>query len=252
LTSGEFQPAEGKEPNRLRLVNDSPGPRLFPLHEFVPPTISLNSYVIRGRVKYDGVQGVGFLEMRSHFPEQGAYFSRTLGTGGPMGRLTGTSGWRDFSLPFDKADLAGPEKLVLNLHLEGPGTVEIADLELWSPADELSVAGAWWPDRTGGVIGGLGGAILGTFLGGVLAPLMALGKARRFVTASFVLVGAVCVVVLLLGIVAVASGQPYGVSYPLLLLGGLGTFFSVFGWRMAGRKYHEAELRRMTALDVAG
>ncbi|MDZ4687319.1 MAG: hypothetical protein SH850_19785 [Planctomycetaceae bacterium] len=254
LTSGTFVAADGKEPDRLQLVHEAKEPRLFALHEFVPPSMSQPSYVVRGKVKYAGVQGQGYLELWNHFANQEAYFTRTMANGGPLGKIAGTSGWREFSLPFRKGDKTGPEKLVLNLALEGPGTVEISDLELHSPAPEqstMTAAGAWWSDRMGGLVGGLGGSFLGVFLGGCLGPLIGMGKARRFVMASFLVVGVLCAGLLLAGLIAVISGQPYGVYYPLLLLGGLGGFFCVMGLRTAGPKYDAVELRRMTALDAA-
>jgi hypothetical protein len=113
------------------------------------------------------------------------------------------------------------------------------------------VAGAWWTDQRGGLIGGIGGSFLGLFLGGVLGPLIGFGKARRFVTASLIVIGVVCAGMLAAGVVAISFGQPYGVYYPLLLLGGMGVFFSGLSYWTAGRKYHEIELRRMTALDAA-
>lgn len=248
-----FVPADDAGPDRLRMVHESTGPRLFVLHEWSPPKFPQSSYVLRGRVKCEQLKDLGYLELLNQFPGRGTFFTRTLGQGGPMGQLTGTSDWRDVILPFYAADAGQPEKLVLNLSLAGPGIVELTDLELWSPADALPttlVAGAWWSDRTGGLVGGLGGAFLGVFLGGCLGPLIASGKARGFVMASYLAVGVLCVGLLSLGVVAWTIGQPYGVYYPLLLLGGLGAVLSAVGFRQARHKYHDSELRRMTSLDV--
>lgn len=254
LTSGKFVLGEGKTPDRLQLVHDGPGPVLLPLCEFSPPRLTERTYALRAQVKHQGVQGVGYLEMWSHFADGSQYFTRTLATAGPMGQITGFSDGRMISLPFDKADAPSPTKLVVNLYLPGRGIVELTDLELYSPADEFpptSIAGAWWSDRMGGLVGGLGGSFLGVFLGGCLGPLIGMGKARRFVMASFVVVGVLCAGMLVAGVIAVVSGQPYGVYYPLILLGGLGCFFCVMGLLTAGPKYDAVELRRMTALDAA-
>jgi hypothetical protein len=253
LKGASFAPADNTGPDRLRLVHEALEPRLFVLHEWSPPKIPQSSYVLRGRVKYESVQGIGYLELLNQFPSRGSYFTRTLGQGGPMGQLTGTSDWRDVILPFYAGDAGQPEKLVLNLSLAGPGIVELTDLELWSPADELPttlIAGAWWSDRMGGLVGGLGGAFLGVFLGGCLAPLTAMGRARGFVLASLLAIGVLCTGLLILGVLACAIGQPYGVYYPLLLLGGLGAVLSAVGFRQSQLRYHEWELRRMTSLDV--
>jgi len=94
-------------------------------------------FAIVGEVKYEKVTPGGYLEMWSHFaspapgyPEE-AYFTRTLADSGPMGRLDGTSDWREFCLPFDatgtKSKLA---RLEMNLHLTGPGTVHLRNMRL--------------------------------------------------------------------------------------------------------------------------
>ena len=94
-------------------------------------------YAIVGKLKYTNVSAGSYLEMLSYFapdkeggPEQ-MYFSRTLGDSGPMAKLEGTDEGRDFLLPFDatgaKTKLV---RLVLNLHLTGPGGVELSDVKL--------------------------------------------------------------------------------------------------------------------------
>jgi hypothetical protein len=73
------------------------------------PPISATVYAIIGKIKYESVEGDGFLEMWNYFPpaKPGSpgekYFSRTLGDSGPMGKITGSSDWRVFKLPFDRA-----------------------------------------------------------------------------------------------------------------------------------------------------
>lgn len=248
--SGEIVPAGVDGPARLRLVHSHPEPRQFALVEFAPPPIADSTYAIRGRVRYSGVTGQGYLELLNHFPGKGVFFTRTLSEGGPMGRIEGTSDWRDFQLPFHQGTLHGPEKLVMNLSLAGPGTVEITDLELHVPADWATAGSSWWSDRIGGLIGGLGGAFLGIFLGGCLAPLAQRGKARRFVTASLIGTTFVCSVILLIGLVALALRQPYNVYFPLLLLGGLGSSLSLVQLRTVQRKYRDSELQRIAALDA--
>ena len=48
-----------------------------------------------------------------------------------MGRLDGSSGWRTFVLPFtNREGGAAPQKLVVNVVLQGAGTVEIGPLEI--------------------------------------------------------------------------------------------------------------------------
>jgi len=49
------------------------------------PKLAHHTYAIVGRVKYENVKGTGYLEMWNTFPDGGAYFSRTLASGGPTG-----------------------------------------------------------------------------------------------------------------------------------------------------------------------
>src|SRR5258706_160420 len=65
-------------------------------------------YAIIGKIKYESVEGDGFLEMWNYFPPakpgspEEKYFSRTLGESGPMGKITGSSDWRVFKVPFNR------------------------------------------------------------------------------------------------------------------------------------------------------
>jgi hypothetical protein len=47
-----------------------------------------------------------------------------------MMRLQGTSGWREFILPFDATGAPPPTKLVINVVFEGRGVVFLSPLTL--------------------------------------------------------------------------------------------------------------------------
>src|SRR3989304_6186746 len=70
------------------------------LAEIANPGITKDRYVVRGRVRYRGVSGEGYLEMWNVFGDGGRYFTRTLGDAGPLQKITGSSEWRDFGLDF--------------------------------------------------------------------------------------------------------------------------------------------------------
>ncbi len=254
LASGGVTPAgQGNECESLALSNQSSQPVRIELLVIDQPGITGPVYALRGRIRYEGVEGVGYLEMWSHFPDGSAYFSRSLAGQGLLASLSGTSAWRDMALPFSAAGTAKrPSKLVLNLVLPGKGRVWIGPLSLFQykeGEDPLASSAAWWTERDGGLIGGVGGSVLG-LIGALIGMLSARGRSRSIVMGAMAVVAIVGAFALITGIVAAAHGQPYGVYYPLLLGGGLG--FTLFGGLrpIVRRRYDAIELRRMSAADV--
>src|SRR5215470_6609986 len=181
LTAGKLT---GAPDNALEVDDHGVGAMSATVLTIVQPKITTDSYAITGEVRYDNVEGDGFLEMWSHFGETAAYFSRTLGLAGPMAKLTGSSDWRAFTLPFNaKGASSRPSKLVLNVQLPGKGSVLLRNLKLVQSTSFEGAAtqtGAWWSDRTAGIVGGVGGALIGC-LGALIEWLAARGKAHRFV-----------------------------------------------------------------------
>ena len=72
--------------------------------------------------------------------------------------------------------------------------------------------------KSGGV-GGIGGSLIGC-LGALIGILASIGKARRFVLITTVILIVAGILLVIGGIVAVAMKQPYGVWYPMVLSGG--------------------------------
>jgi predicted Ser/Thr protein kinase len=121
------------------VTNTTDAAMQWPVLKIDKPPITSMHYALTGEIKYDGVQGAGYLEMWSYFPPagpgqpEGQFFSRTLGRvgSGPMARITGTSDWRTFELPFDHTGLANPPtRLEVNIFLPGRGVVFIDSLKL--------------------------------------------------------------------------------------------------------------------------
>ncbi len=255
LSVGEI--VEGREPGpteMLRVENKDDSSQAFAVLKLDQPGITTTRYALTGRVRYADVEDVGYLEMWSVFADKGEYFSRTLGDSGLMQSLKGSSDWRPFSLPFFSNEKHGPPtRLIVNVVLPGKGTVDLSPLELVQyeqSQDPLVMPGAWWGDRTSGLIGGICGAVFGSF-GGLLGLLLGLGKARTFVLTLakvLLLLGAVS---LAMGLLALALGQPYAVWYPLILLGIIVTAVLGANLRTFRRRYDELELRRMSAMDTA-
>jgi hypothetical protein len=247
----------------LKIINTNDTPLQVALLTISNPPVSSLRYAVLGRIKYENVRGDGYLEMWNCFPPlkpglpEGQYFSRTLGVSGEMGKISGTSDWRKFTLPFDRTGASGPPThLDLNLFLSGRGTVYLGSLRLVEYPGGAGPSGpgigrsqAWWSSRQSGLIGGILGSFAG-ILGGVLGCLAGSGKARRFVLLTHKSMIALGWILLAFGIVAVANGQPYHVWYPLLLGGGLAT---VIFWALlpiVRKRYNDLELRRIASVDV--
>ncbi|MCC7375071.1 MAG: hypothetical protein IT581_10465 [Verrucomicrobiales bacterium] len=238
----------------LKLENTNDEPRQVHLLTLPKPGITKSYYVVSGEVKYESVRGTGYLEMWSCFAPatkgqpEAQYFSRTLGTSGRMGHLTGTSDWRPFELPFNSAGAKEPPiRLELNLHLEGRGTVYLSALTL-KEFDKPSWVLEWWTPKSTGMLGGIFGATFG-LLGASVGVLTALGRYRRVVLVLVRTAIVLGVALGALGLVAWISGQPSYVWNVLLMTGLLVT--AIFSTNIGSirRRIEEAELRRMTALD---
>lgn len=223
------------------------------------PSIDGFIYQVGGWVKHEDMAPGSYLEMWSTMADGRRFFTRTLTPSGPMRNLDGTYDWRPFVLPFQSDATAGPPtRLEINVVFAGPGTVHLSPLRIeqypsasgpTTKSEAAGTPGAWWDDRTAGLVGGIGGSILGC-LGGLMGTLGGFGKGRRFVIGLAVLITLSGVAALVVGLVALGVGQPYAVYYPLLLLGGILTVVCGGLLPVIRRRYAEIELRRMTAMDL--
>jgi hypothetical protein len=252
LTSGTVvQSSDRAIGPSLRVVHKGTTPTAFPLLTIEQPGISTMRYALKGRVRYEGVANGSYLEMWNHLPE-GAFFTRSMDLTGPMGRLEGTSTWRDFVLPFNRTGASPPQKLVFNLVLAGPGSVDIGPVTLVQFSTDEHLAGpqgAWWSGRQSALLGSIAGSVLG-LLGVAIGWLGSTGRARGFVLGTLKAFAWLGIVALVLGVAALATGQPYAVYYPLILLGTIGASLGFALPRSVSRRYEELELRRMQALDA--
>lgn len=254
LLTGEIQPGDPPGPEEFLVIkNEQNLPITVSLFALPDPGITTTQYALTGSLSYEGVTGTGYLEMWNHFPDGGAYFSKTLGQSGPMGSLQGSSNWRQFTLPFfSDAKTGAPSKLDFNLVLPGSGTVKLGSLRLVQYPEghnPLLAPQAWWSEQTAGWISGIGGSICGC-LGALIGTLGGLGKARRLVISLCVALIAFGVACLMAGAVALLVSQSYAVYYPLLLGGVICT--AVFGGNLPGicKRYRQIELRRMASMDI--
>ncbi|MGH7950489.1 MAG: hypothetical protein ACREFE_01010, partial [Limisphaerales bacterium] len=249
------------EVSTLKIENTNDTPLQLQLFEISKPAISNLTYGFIGQVKYENVRGDGYLEMWNYFPSSGSsssetkFFSRTLGESGAAGKITGTSNWRMFSLPFNANGASKPpSRLEVNIFLPSRGTVYLRYLTLcqYNVGGSFPVASnSWWSGRTSGLIGGIGGSIIGCF-GALIGCLVGMGKARRFVLAMTKLFIGLGILLTIAGLIAVALKQPYAVWYPLLLLGVILTSVLSMNLRGIKRRYEDLEIRRMASIDAMG
>jgi hypothetical protein len=221
----------------------------IPLATIETPGITRRSYALLGKVKHEGVQGKGYLEIRNYFGDSERYFTRTLSDSGPMKSLEGSSDWREFSLPFTMEDTTKrPSKIQLNITFAGKGTVSIGPVRLVEydeaeiPAPDTS---GWWTEQQGGWLGGVIGCLGGLFgcLGGLAGSLAYRGKARGFSFGVLYVMTVLGILSLLGGLSALAVRQPYHVYFPLLLTGLL---FGALGLGLIPtmrKRYEQAEER---------
>jgi hypothetical protein len=255
LQSARVLPADARTRfETLEIENVRPEGHRVTLLVLNKPGVTSPRYAVRGQVRYERMEGTSYLEMWSVLKGGGEYFSRTLAGVGPLKSLTGSSPWRPFLLPFDTNGQGIPERLIVNVVFGGRGTVYLSPLELVQYSgseDPLTPAGAWWSDRQGGLVGGIAGGSLGV-LGALVGGLAGTGRARRLVLGLLKFMIAASAAALLLGGAALAMRQPYGVYYPLLLMGVIGVAVPAGLLGTLRKRYEQLELRRMSAFDSPG
>jgi len=250
-------------------VTAAPGTQNYSLVEIAAPNISSAVYALQGKIRYENVEGDGYLQLDNHFGAGEVFHTRSVAPMGPLGKVSGSSDWRQFVLPFnasgrDPGESQFPEKLSLRLHLPGNGTVSISNVVLHqfaSGEDPLLLSGNrggqlsghspehWFSSRTSGLLGGIGGGVLGLW-GALIGILAGRGKARGFVLGSTNALLVIALASIVTGVVAMTSGQPYAVYYPLLLIGVIiGIVIGFLRGRVSNR-YEQLELKRMQSMDA--
>jgi MFS family permease len=111
----------------------------------------------------------------------------------------------------------------------------------------------WWDAHDGNLIGGFGGAAIGV-LGGILGTAAAIlaprGRAKGVIFASFIGMSLAGALTLCAGLVALATGQPRHVWYPLVLIGGIVVIVLPMQLPALRGRYRQAEMRRLEAEEL--
>jgi len=235
----------------LELCTPGPGPASLHLVTIDHPSITGPAYAVTGQVRYQGVEGQGYLEMWTVFPDGERFFSRTLASQGALAALHGDSPWRSFELPFDLSGASQlPTRLEINLVLPARGTVWLGPLHLQrSYAPAATGQGGWWSERFATLVGVIVGSVVGV-VGAIVGILGGRGKARRLVLALLVGMIAIGGCLVLVGAAAASSSQPRHVWYPLLAIGGASAIIALVILPVMRRRYAADELRRIVAMDA--
>jgi len=97
----------------------------FRLYEIEGIDVEDTRIVYRAKIRTEDVQGQAYLEMWCEFPGKGEYFSRAL-----HAPLTGSNEWTTQETPFFLKEGENPNRVKLNVVVEGGGTVWIDDVVL--------------------------------------------------------------------------------------------------------------------------
>ncbi len=81
--------------------------------------------VYQARLRAEDLDGNAYLEMWLHLPDSGPYFSRGLNS-----VVTGTTDWTERETIFLLQKGQAPQRITLNLVINGHGTVWIDDIRL--------------------------------------------------------------------------------------------------------------------------
>ena len=81
--------------------------------------------IYEAKLRSENLKGMAYLEMYCCFDDLGEYFSRGL-----QSPITGTSSWRMKQTPFFLEDGQHPDRIKLNIVVDGVGTVWIDDIHL--------------------------------------------------------------------------------------------------------------------------
>ena len=104
---------------------ESSEPITIRIAELEPPPFDTARIIYRARLRTQGLAGKTYLEMWCSFTGQGEYFSRSL-----HDPVTGTTEWTTIQTPFILQENQVPNRIRLNLVIDGAGTVWIDDVVL--------------------------------------------------------------------------------------------------------------------------
>lgn len=199
----------GIEGGALRVETGPDGPHNVVVLEIDAPPLSGPRWRLEGRMRYQNVESEGHLILISKL-EGRDYTTKTVAYEGPIGKITGSSDWRRFALPFRLTDQKGPpEKLTLQVFLPGSGIVDLSPVQLYADFDDELVANLGprigWNQGTMGMAAGLFGGLLG-LIGAILGLLNATKQSLRLIWGIHKTAMGLCLAAALTGAFAIFTG----------------------------------------------
>jgi len=227
--------------------------------EIPEPGITSSVYALKGMIRYDSVEGDAYLQMDNHFEGHGTFFTKSLAPSGPLQKISGSSEWREFVLPFyssagdeTRDTIILPDQLSLSLFMPGSGTVFLRDVGLYQYAageDPLGGSGFAGSGRVMGLFGAIAGSLVGIW-GALIGTLASRGKARVFAIGSANLLIALGIAAAIAGLIALFSGQAPAAYGSLLWIGLLLAVVVGSIRRILPKRYEDFELKKMQAMDA--
>jgi hypothetical protein len=248
----------------LKIENTNDAPLEISVWRITNSSAIQKTYFVSFEMKYENVRSkiiehtnqfgapsylaeeLGLLRFLQYFPP--TFSDQNEDTNHSDEYISGTSIWKPHYFWISRENKVGlPIQLELRFSLPKTGIVYLRPIKLLSYASSSN----WWTPEQGGMIGGIGGAVIGC-VGALVGVLASRGKARKLVlalTKIFIVLG---IFLLLAGAIAAAMKQPYAVYYPLLLAGFILTIVFSVNLPSIQRRYDELEIRRMTSVDTMG
>ncbi|MFO7973580.1 MAG: hypothetical protein R6V12_02995 [Candidatus Hydrogenedentota bacterium] len=161
-----FDPSESVDGNgSVRIDYDGPEPRSMVLYAVPNPGAEDCTVWCEASLRGEGLKSIAYLEMWCDFGERGRFFSRGLDQ-----VLERDAAWREVRIPFFLKAGDKPERFLIGVRMEGPGTVWIDDITLRRDGLGVSAHGPFQVAVFGVLLGvfggvcGLWGALAGFFV----------------------------------------------------------------------------------------
>lgn len=104
---------------------EAAGPIVVPLYIVYDVRVDDTQIIYEAKVKSEGLNGQAYLEMWCVFKDKGEFFSRGFDS-----VISGTSDWKTLKTVFLLRQNEVPDQIVLNVVVNGVGTIWIDDIRL--------------------------------------------------------------------------------------------------------------------------